>query len=209
MTRSYIITLVLFTLAVTVRAQTGFIKHSDDSVEHGFIRFYTDRNTGEQLIEFWKSKDQDKGVRYHKSELEEYGIGKDRYIILKNFQPVPSEDYFFDAIEAKVLESGTIELMRVPNPTAKGTLTNNPAYPGGAVMMPGPNSAIDVIRFVRKNTTRPVPTAREEFREFMQEQFSEKALEAFEKEEGKLAPAKLRKFVKFYNEKTAEKSKPQ
>lgn len=201
--------LLFVPLTTGVHAQSGYVKFSADSIVNGFIRFYTDRNTGEQLIEFWQSKNQDKGVRYHKSELQEYGIGKDRYFILKNFQAVPSEDFFYDAIEAKVIESGTIELMRIPNPVAKGTMTNNPASTGGAVMMPGPDSSIDVIRFVRKNTTLPVPIAREEFQEFMRDQFSEKALEAFEKEEGKLTPAKLRKFVKFYNKKTAEKSKPQ
>jgi hypothetical protein len=49
-------------------------------------------------------------------EVAEYSMGKDTFRIIRNFQPFPGKDIFFDLAEAQIVISGPVELLKIFNP---------------------------------------------------------------------------------------------
>ena len=205
-------TLVSF---LSLKAQNGYIRLSTDSLLTGYIKTVYDFNDNQHVLEFWRTKNDKDPARFFKSEIEEYAINKDTFRILRNFQPFPSGDFFLHDIDAEVLQSGRIELLKVRNPYYKDKSLPLPIPVDGGVIItvsarlfeePIENvPTIFILRTPRNNFMRGVPSVDEAFREVIHEFFSPLAIESFEKENGKLTFRKLEKLVAYYNIKTSKR----
>jgi hypothetical protein len=196
-------------------AQNGYIRLSSDSTLSGYIKTVFDRDDHQHVLEFWRTKNDKDPVRIRKSDVEEYAIHKDTFRILKNFQPFPPADFFLDDTDAKVLQSGRIELLSVRNPYYRDKSGPLPMPVNGGTLLvitvdlfsePIENvPVIFVLHTPRNGFMRGVPSKGEAFQDVISEFFSPVAVETFEKENGPLTIRKLKKLVAYYNEKTARK----
>lgn len=145
-----------------------------------------------------------------RSDVLDYAIKKDTFRILKNFKPFDSEELFIHNLDAKVIESGRMELLRIANPYYKSP---PPVYPvgngvgGGAISVsvrlfkqsPENIPTIFILHTPRNNFMRGVPQAEEQFNEVVHDFFSDIAIESFERENGPLTFSNLKKMVAYYN----------
>jgi hypothetical protein len=189
-------------------AQNGYIKLSDDSVQTGYIRYVTSVKNGEQLIEFWKTKTDKAPVKFHKKEIVEYAIKKDTFLILKNFQPFEGEDIFFEAVDARIMKSGKVQLLRANNPYYNANNMIPVPVPGAGTVFVvslalGGKIAniptVDVLRESGNDYMRGVPVNRAMFEEVVRDFIPEETIRSFVERFGPVSFKNLKELVAFYN----------
>lgn len=116
MRRAILICLFLFLINQSATAQGGYVKlYESGDVKAGFLRFV--RPPGQEMqLELWNGKNDKDPTRFFMDEISEYSMGKDTFRIIRNFQPFPGKDIFFEIAEAKIVVSGPIELLKIFNP---------------------------------------------------------------------------------------------
>lgn len=202
----------LLLLGFYSNAQNGYIKFHEDSTLVGYLKYFNSLQDGEQLIEFWETKKDKSPDRYHKGEIIEYAISKDTFRILKYFRPFESEEIHFEVIEAEVVQSGRIELLKIRNPYYRSN------YVGGGLAGAAVTISLDlldkslentpviyVLRESINNYMRGVPEKDKKFNEVIRDFFPEAAIESFEKNNGKVKIRNLKALVQYYNLKTSKK----
>jgi hypothetical protein len=212
MKATYSLTALSLFCFATVQAQNGYIRLENDSVLVGYIKPVLSVKDGDHALEFWKTKNDKSPRRIIRKDILDYAIKNDTFRVLKNFKPFDSEELFIDNQDARILQSGRVELLKVRNPYYK----NNNAGMLGVGVVPGitvgvrifkepiwniPN--ILILHVPRNHLMRGVPEVDEQFSEVVHDLFSEIAIQSFEKENGPLRFGDLRKFVAFYNLKTS------
>jgi hypothetical protein len=206
----------LFLTSQFAAAQNGYIKLDNDSVLVGFVRLYFDANQREQLVEYWRTKNDKTPRRIQKKDILEYAIKKDTFLILRNFQPFPDEDAFIDIAEATLLSNGKIQYLSVRNPYYRQNAVGygvggavGGAIVGISIALGDKIDNVPVIFALRERANgyiRGVPKKKELFQEVVQDFFSSKAIESFNRDTGKsISFRNLQDFVEYYNRKVSGK----
>jgi hypothetical protein len=119
MLRTIQLSLFILLINYSAIAQGGYVKlYETGETLVGFIRFVQPVGQDREL-EIWTGRNDERPARVSLEEVSEYSMGKDTVRIIRNFQPFPSKDIFFDMAEAKILVSGPIELLKISNPYYK------------------------------------------------------------------------------------------
>lgn len=105
----FTLSLILLFHSITY-GQNGYVKHVSNSTINGFIRQNRSIKTGELEIEVWLTKKDKNPKSYSLSELTEYAIKKDTFLILADFYPFEGKDLHFDFVPARIIESGKVDL---------------------------------------------------------------------------------------------------
>jgi hypothetical protein len=107
---------IFFLVSVYSSGQNGYIKMANRSTRAvGYIKYVTSKTNGEILLEFWKTKKDKSPTRVNRKDVLEYAIKNDTFRIYKNFYPFPSGIFYYEILEAKVVETGRLDLMRIIN----------------------------------------------------------------------------------------------
>lgn len=147
----YVAVILLFVVG-NADAQNGYIRLTNDSVLTGYIKHVLSIKDNEHVLEFWRTKNDKSPRRFMRSDVLDYAIKKDTFRILKNFKPFDSEELFIHNLDAKVIESGRMELLRIANPYYKSP---PPVYPVGNGVGGG---AISVSVRLFKQSPENIPT---------------------------------------------------
>jgi len=204
-------TLVLLTAliaAVHGFSQNGYIKIGNDDPLVGYVKYITTPNDG-RLLELWKTKTDKSPQRFQLDEVDEYAIGKDTFLIFRSLKPFNNIDVFFDLVEAKILSSGKVQLLKFENPYyAKNQMTVSAAMGGGITaavavsIFTEPIERVPSIYLLREphnNYIRGASNKHQPFIETINDFYTEVAIKDFEIEHGELSFRKLTKFVRFCN----------
>jgi hypothetical protein len=209
-----LIALGLILCICEVHGQNGFIRFSRDSIIRGYIKYYISPKNREEQLEFWKTKNDKSPVRISKRDIDEYAIGKDTFRILENFRPFDSEEFYFDVIDAKIIQSGKIELLSMVNPFYQSNAMPLPVPVGNTVILVTfTDSALNNLKTIKVLHNRKtgfikgVPPEGKSFEDVIADFFSEAALKSYVTTTGKKIRYKdLQALVKFYNGKTRAKN---
>jgi hypothetical protein len=206
MNRVAFITVLLF-FCTSSFAQNGYVKFDKDSVLTGFIRMYTAPGNKKEFLEFWKTKNDRQPIRIDRRDIVEYAIRKDTFHVLRNFQPFPSEDIFFEVVDARIIRNGRIQLLKMKNPYYRTDHIVAGGLAGGVVVAVSVSlmdkvTNVPYILALREPSNgyiRAVPKKAELFDEVMSDFFSEKAITSFVKNKEELKFRTLVEFVDYYN----------
>ena len=181
-------------------AQEGYIKFNNSTIVVGILNKKISPQTGEHVIEFLKSKHDPAPQHYRRNDIYEYAIKGDTFRVLKNFYPFEVEGFHFEHVDAKVLKSGSVDLLGIDvnhekyvEHAKKGSLNHVIDHTVG-------NSPyLYVLHEESDQYIKAVPSKKDKFREMMFEFFTEDAVDSYETEKGELHFRNLQTFVEHYN----------
>ncbi|MBI1770138.1 MAG: hypothetical protein HY015_00110 [Bacteroidetes bacterium] len=198
----------LILLNFRAQAQYGYVKLETDSFIRGFIRPFRDVVTAEEGLEIWKTKNDRKPTRIFKESILEYAIKKDTIKILHKFTPFLDDDLFFDKVDARYIQRGKINLLKVRNPQYRAQGLMIPSQPSMApammVVIPtkfGEYPFIYILEDPKNDKFVAMPPKKKDFRESLLIFFSESFLSRYEQKYGKIKHKTIQKFVEFCNSK--------
>lgn len=180
-------------------AQEGYIKFNHNAVLHGYLNKRTNEK-GEHIIEFLKSKNDPAPQHYRKADIYEYAIKHDTFRVLKNFYPFEVEGFHFDHVDARVLKSGTVDLLGIDTNHEKFKEHLNSGKLHHVI-----DHTLDNIPYLyvlheeSDQYLRGVPSKKDKFRELMFEFFTEDVVDGYEKEKGEIHFRHLEAFVGHFN----------
>jgi hypothetical protein len=180
----------------TAFAQDGYVKFNHSDKVHGHIRIFHDKHEHEHEIQIGKSEHDPAPKRYHKRDIAEYAIAGDTFRILKNFAPYEIQEIYYEIVDAHVLRSGKITLMRIKN----SHKSLDPKF--FSAFHDEKPSKVDhfyVLHDTEGNYLRGVPSKKDSFRITLTEFFDDEDLNAFEAEHGSIHYRDLEKLVAWYN----------
>lgn len=193
---------LLFIFVLLINAglfgQNGYIKFHKHSIAEGYVSIHEAKKIHEQQIEIRQSEDDPHPKHYHKKDIVEYAIMKDTFRILKDFYPYEIQEIYFDLVEARVIQSGKISLLRIDNAhqmisKSAGGSVSSEFHDETATKVPH----MFVLHDTENNYFRGIPTRKEKFEEVIPDFFSDNVLALYEKEHGKIHYKDLEKLVKF------------
>jgi hypothetical protein len=195
-----------FTVAIFIlmpfvlTAQEGYIKFNNHTVIHGFLNRKVSDKNGEHIIEFLKSKHDPAPQHYRRADIYEYAINTDTFRVLKNFYPFEVEGFHFEHVDARVLKSGTVDLLGIDvnhekyvEHVKKGSLNHVMDHTLGNTPY------LYVLHEESDQYVRAVPSKKDKFRETLFEVFTEDAVDAYEQTKGEIHFRHLTAFVEHYN----------
>jgi hypothetical protein len=191
--------LVVLVLHSTALAQNGYVKFYKHSITKGYVKIREAEKIHEQVIEFGLSENDPSPKHFHKKDILEYAIHTDTFRILKDFYPYEVSEIYFDLVEAKVIQSGKVSLLRIDNAhhlirQAGATEASADFHDESVTKVPH----MYVLHDADNDYVRGIPSKKEKFDLVIPDFFSEEELAEYTKAHGKPHYKDLEKMVMFY-----------
>lgn len=182
--------------------QNGYVKVSSDSTIVGFIKRYTSHMDGSRGLEVWRTKKDPQPVRIKMSTIYEYAIKKDTFRILYDFSPFTSENIYFESVEARVVSTGKITLLKIEgyhNPNSISNYTGGGLVPALIDMGLENYSHMYILEEPENDYMRALPGKQQKLLEVLKDFFPERYLTRYKEEKGTIKYSEIPALVKLYN----------
>lgn len=193
---------ILALLGFNLFGQNGYVKVSSDSTMIGFIKRYTSHMDGSKGLEVWRTKKDPQPIRVKMSSIYEYAIKKDTFRILYDFSPFASENIYFESVEARVLSTGKLVLLKIEgyrNPNAISNYTGGGLIPGLIDLGLENYSHMYILEEPGNDYRRALPGKQQKLLEVLKDFFPERYLTRYKEEKGTIKYSEIPALVKLYN----------
>ncbi|MBX2967533.1 MAG: hypothetical protein KF845_15430 [Cyclobacteriaceae bacterium] len=195
--------ILLVALSFNLYSQNGYVKISSDSIMIGFVKRYTSHMDGSKGLEVWRTKNDPQPIRVKMSSIYEYAIKKDTFRILHDFIPFASEKIYFETVEAQVISTGKVTLLKINALNDRKRSTQSMIIYTGerpvSVMTFRENNYTYVLEEPGTDYLRALPYEQQKLLETLKEFFPERYLIRYKEEKGAIVYSKVPALVKLYN----------
>lgn len=199
----WLLLIILVLVGFNLFGQNGYVKVSRDSTIIGFIKRYTSHMDGSRGLEVWRTKKDSQPIRVKMSSIYEFAIKKDTFRILYDFSPFASENIYFEFVEAQIISTGKVTLLKIDalSDLKRGTQS---------IMINSGGGPVSVMTFRNDNFTyvleepvtdylQALPYEQQKLFEVLKDFFPERYLIRYKEEKGAITYSEVPALVKLYN----------
>jgi hypothetical protein len=184
-------------------AQKGYVLLDNDSILSGYIRYYMSAKDGHQGFEIWETKHDKDPQKIPKATVREYAIKNDTFKIFRQYAPFPDRRIYFEQVDAKLLESGKINLyaIEIAQPTPIPTPDGGASVSVAIRVYPWQQPYIYILEDKKSGFHKALPSDREDLKETLMEFYPERYVIKYDEVKGKIKYSEVPDIVRLYNSK--------
>jgi hypothetical protein len=192
---------LLVVLSCELLAQTDYVILENGSRISGHIKYITLPVNGQLQLELWRDKNDLMPLKIDRKNTLEYGIGKDKYKIFVNYYPFQNSQFYYELVEAKVLQTGPIDLLQIVNNANRINMYVGSVIKGRLDSSIGNLSYLYLLDNHSTDYPMVITSRKKFFQQGLQFFFPEDIREEFIRENNDIRYSDLENLIKLYNSK--------